>query len=219
MQTKAIENISTRRGGISRARVVVQARVQRLAAALCDKFRRIAPMRAISVIAAFALAMTLSACATHDLGEIESEPDTPAVAAPDVITSEIAMLALGQLGVPYRYGGDNPNEGFDCSGLVGYVYRQSVNVQLPRTTYGLAKLGQSVAATDLNPGDLVFYNTLGRRNSHVGIYLGDERFVHAPSSRGVVRIEDMRLPYWTKRYSGARRVSIESMPQRKSCCS
>ena len=178
-----------------------------------------APMRAASTIATFALALTLSACATHDAGEMESEPDTPAVAAPDVVTSEIAMLALGQLGVPYKYGGDNPDAGFDCSGLVGYVYRQSVDVQLPRTTYGLAKLGQSVAANDLNPGDLVFYNTLGRRNSHVGIYLGDDRFVHAPSSRGVVRIEDMRVPYWARRYSGARRVSIESMPQRKSCCS
>ena len=175
--------------------------------------------KAISGIVIFALALALGGCATHDLGETESEPDTPAVTAPDVITSEIAMLALGQLGVPYRYGGDNPNTGFDCSGLIGYVYRQSVGVQLPRTTYSLAKLGQSVAATDLNPGDLVFYNTLGRRNSHVGIYLGDQRFVHAPSSRGVVRIEDMRLPYWAKRYSGARRVNVESMPQRKPCCS
>ncbi len=194
--------------------------MQRLAAALCDELRRMAPMRAISTIATIALALTLNACATHDVGEIESEPDTPTVAAPDVITSEIAMLALGQLGVPYRYGGDNPNSGFDCSGLVGYVYRQSVGVQLPRTTYGLAKLGQPVAATDLNPGDLVFYNTLGRRNSHVGIYLGDERFVHAPSSRGLVRIEDMRLPYWTKRYSGARRVDLEWVSQspRKTCC-
>lgn len=136
------------------------------------------------------------------------EQTLPAVTAPERISSELALLALGQLGVPYANGGGHPSEGFDCSGLVGYVYSEAAGLRLPRTTEGLAKIGASVGARELAPGDLVFYNTLGRADSHVGIYLGDHRFVHAPSSGGVVRIDDMRQRYWAGRYSGARRVSV-----------
>ncbi len=143
-----------------------------------------------------------------DAADPVREQTLPEVAAPERISSELALLALGQLGVPYANGGGHPSEGFDCSGLVGYVYSEAAGLRLPRTTEGLAKIGASVGARELAPGDLVFYNTLGRVDSHVGIYLGDHRFVHAPSSGGVVRIDDMRQRYWAGRYSGARRVNL-----------
>lgn len=169
----------------------------------------------IALLLAFS---TLAGCASRGgIAPLEESPPVDAVAAPaEVLTSEIAMLALGQLGVPYAYGGAHPTGGFDCSGLVGYVYRQATGISLPRTTQELARTGRKVSTSELEPGDLVFYNTLGRRHSHVGIYLGDQRFVHAPSSGGVVRIEDMRLPYWRKRYNGARRALTELPTQ--MCC-
>ncbi len=118
--------------------------------------------------------------------------------------SEVAFLALALVGSPYAAAGASPETGFDCSGLVAYVYRRAVALNLPRDTFGLARVGQPVA--DPQPGDLLFYNTQGRAFSHVGIYLGESRFVHAPSTGGAVRIEDMRLAYWTRRFDGARRV-------------
>ena len=120
--------------------------------------------------------------------------------------SELSMVALAQLGVPYSNGGNTPEEGFDCSGLVNYVYKQATGLALPRTTFALFKVGRVVEEEGLKPGDLVFYNTLSRAYSHVGIYLGEERFIHAPSSGGVVRIELMRSDYWAQRYNGARRI-------------
>jgi cell wall-associated NlpC family hydrolase len=140
-----------------------------------------------------------------------STPDTPpstAVAPPDVLSSEVALYAVAQLGVPYVYGGASPQPGFDCSGLVRYVFQRTRNVDLPRTTFELARVGQSVPAPALQPGDLVFFNTLRRDYSHVGIYLGEERFIHAPTSGGVVRIESLRADYWVRRFNGARRVDI-----------
>jgi cell wall-associated NlpC family hydrolase len=130
------------------------------------------------------------------------ETGTPA-AAPRV---EAALVALGLLGRPYAFGGATPETGFDCSGLVAYVYREAFRWSLPRTTYEQSRVGVAVESEALGPGDLVFFNTLRRDFSHVGIYLGDARFIHAPSTGGVVRVEDMRLPYWSSRYNGARRI-------------
>ncbi|GAB1578210.1 C40 family peptidase [Bordetella petrii] len=114
--------------------------------------------------------------------------------------------ALDQLGVRYRYGGSSPEEGFDCSGLVAYSAERGLGLKLPRNSSSMALMGTAIERKQLQPGDLVFFNTLGRRYSHVGIYLGDDRFVHSPSSGGVVRIEKMTLAYWAKRYNGARRL-------------
>lgn len=119
--------------------------------------------------------------------------------------SEVAFMALALVGSPYAAGGASPETGFDCSGLVAYVYNRALRLSLPRDTFNLARAGQPV--TELEPGDLLFYNTQGRAYSHVGIYLGESRFVHAPSTGGSVRIEDMRLAYWTRRFDGARRVA------------
>lgn len=118
----------------------------------------------------------------------------------------IASTALNFLGVKYRYGGDDPSTGFDCSGLVNYVAEKSLGLKLPRQSAEIAKHAKVIKRSELKEGDLVFFNTLGARFSHVGIYLGDNKFVHAPRSGAVVRIEDMTIAYWNKRFTGARRI-------------
>ena len=118
---------------------------------------------------------------------------------------EISGTALGLRGVPYRNGGADPN-GFDCSGLVWYVFAQH-GVSVPRTVEDQYKAGGTVDVADLRPGDLVFFNTSSSGASHVGISVGGESFVHAPSSSGVVRVEDLRASYWATRFIGARRLT------------
>lgn len=118
----------------------------------------------------------------------------------------LASTALDFLGIKYRYGGDTPRSGFDCSGLVAYAAEKSLGLKLPRRSADLAHTGKSVPRSQLRKGDLVFFNTLGRRYSHVGIYLGNHKFVHAPHRGSVVRIEDMNEAYWKKHYTGARRL-------------
>lgn len=120
-----------------------------------------------------------------------------------------ANTALDYLGIKYKFGGNAPSSGFDCSGLVNYVAEKSLGLKLPRRSAEIARLGQSVKQNELQKGDLVFFNTSGKRNSHVGIYLGDNQFVHAPSSGSVVRVEDMTINYWKQRYNGARRLASQ----------
>lgn len=125
-----------------------------------------------------------------------------------VDASEVALLALSALGAPYAEGGASPESGFDCSGLVAYVFWRASQLALPRTTLELSRVGHRVGPEELQPGDLVFFDTQRRAYSHVGIYLGGQRFIHAPSSGGEVRIEDMRRDYWVRRFNGARRVAL-----------
>lgn len=120
---------------------------------------------------------------------------------------ELVLRALTFVGVGYRRGGESPETGFDCSGLVRHVYRESLGLVLPRTSREISRAGETIQRDQLQPGDLVFFNTLRRGFSHVGIYLGEHRFVHAPASGGEVRVEDMRQVYWTKRFNGARRIA------------
>jgi cell wall-associated NlpC family hydrolase len=119
---------------------------------------------------------------------------------------DIAADALAAVGVRYRLGGETPQQGFDCSGLVFYVYREARGVTLPRSVQGLRSVGKPVRLRELRPGDLLFYNTRHRPYSHVGIYIGDGRFVHAPRPGARVRVEDFRKAYWRARFDGARRV-------------
>ncbi|HYH41497.1 MAG TPA: C40 family peptidase [Burkholderiales bacterium] len=123
-------------------------------------------------------------------------------------TRELAFHALSHIGVPYRYGGASPESGFDCSGLVQYVYARGAGVALPRSTQRLSEVGASVPTDALEPGDLVFFDTLRKPYSHVGIYLGDQRFIHAPTTGGRVELVDMRDRYWQTRYNGARRIDL-----------
>lgn len=111
------------------------------------------------------------------------------------------------LGIDYQWGGQSPTTGFDCSGLVAHVFLKAYGLKLPRVTYGQAKSGVAVGSEELEAGDLVFFNTLNRPFSHVGIYLGDGRFVHAPKTGAQVRVEKMDNPYWNRRFDGARRLS------------
>jgi cell wall-associated NlpC family hydrolase len=127
--------------------------------------------------------------------------------------SQLAVQAVSMLGVHYKYGGNNPESGLDCSGLVRYVFKETLNKDLPRTAAEISHVGQQVKAQDLQPGDLVFYNTLRRGFSHVGIYLGDNKFIHSPSAGGQVRIESMDLSYWKKRFNGARRIDEQQGEQ------
>ena len=114
--------------------------------------------------------------------------------------------AMTMLGVPYRFGGANPENGIDCSGFVGNVFREGLGLILPRTSAEMSKEGESVDRHELKPGDLVFFNTMRRAFSHVGIYLGNGQFIHAPRAGGRVRVEDMSESYWRKRFNGARRI-------------
>jgi cell wall-associated NlpC family hydrolase len=119
---------------------------------------------------------------------------------------DVSLAAMSLIGTPYRWGGNTPQTGFDCSGLVVYVIKNTRQKNVPRTTSELGKYGQSLALESPAPGDLVFFNTLGESHSHVGIYVGQGRFVHAPTTGGTVRIEEIKNSYWAPRYTEARRV-------------
>lgn len=131
-----------------------------------------------------------------------------ATKAGDAVANVLAG-ALDLIGIRYRRGGTSPDTGFDCSGFVDHVFHQTLGLILPRSAREIAKNSEKVPKDDLQPGDLVFFNTMRRAFSHVGIYLGEHQFVHAPASGGEVRVEDMRTSYWAKRFSGARRIETE----------
>ena len=124
--------------------------------------------------------------------------------------SELVFNAMGFLGVPYRRGGNTVETGFDCSGFVRAMYHQTVGLMLPRSADQQAAATQTIEKGDLQPGDLVFFNTMRRAFSHVGIYIGDNKFIHSPRSGAEVRVEDMRLGYWQARFNGARRVETST---------
>ena len=121
--------------------------------------------------------------------------------------SDLVMNAMGLLGVPYKWGGNTTETGFDCSGLVVSVYQQSIGLLLPRKAEQQAAATETIDTTELQPGDLVFFNTMRRNFSHVGIYVGDGKFIHSPRSGSEVRVEDMSIAYWARRFNGARRVT------------
>lgn len=135
----------------------------------------------------------------QDLGHRAAEFSTRA--------SELAMQAMGMIGIHYKYGGNTPESGLDCSGLVRYVFKEAWGSDLPRTAVEISRVGETINQKDLQPGDLVFYNTLKRGFSHVGIYLGNSKFIHSPSAGGRVRIESMEVSYWKQRFNGARRIN------------
>jgi cell wall-associated NlpC family hydrolase len=116
--------------------------------------------------------------------------------------------AMGLLGVPYRRGGNNESTGFDCSGFVRHLYEKSVGQILPRRAVDQARATEVIDREELKPGDLVFFNTMRRAFSHVGVYVGDGKFIHAPRAGKAVNVEDMRSAYWQKRFNGARRVPV-----------
>ena len=120
--------------------------------------------------------------------------------------SDLVVNALSFLGVKYRYGGDSARSGFDCSGFVRYVYQETLGTVLPHNAAEQAHEGEKIPESQLKPGDLVFFNTLRRAFSHVGIYIGDGQFIHSPRPGQTVRVENLDSPYWAKRFDGARRI-------------
>ncbi len=145
-------------------------------------------------------ALLLAACGS-------APPQRPTPPLPSPLTheqaSDIAIHALGLVGTPYRYGGNTPDGGFDCSGLIGYVYLRTVGLAPPRTVAQLSGFGQSVPAQSLRTGDLVVFG--GRRPHHAGIYVGQGRFVHAPSTGGEVRLDRLNGPHWSRQAVAFRR--------------
>lgn len=125
--------------------------------------------------------------------------------------SDLVISAMNFLGVPYRRGGSSPEQGFDCSGFTRHIFEHSLGLVLPRRAdqqaheAGLLTIGRD----ELRPGDLVFFDTMKRAFSHVGIYVGDGKFIHSPRSGAQVRLEDMRAAYWARRFNGARRAALE----------
>ena len=119
---------------------------------------------------------------------------------------DVILQGLKLVGVRYRLGGNNEDSGLDCSGFVRLVFQDSIGTALPRTAREMSEVGQQIDTSQLKPGDLVFFNTMRRTFSHVGIYLGDNHFMHAPRTGAEVRVESMESSYWMKRYNGARRI-------------
>jgi cell wall-associated NlpC family hydrolase len=155
-------------------------------------------------------AITLAACSsappsspTQTHAPRQPSTATFRLASPDY-ANEIVIFSLGLLDTGYRFGGSNPEAGLDCSGMVSYVVEQVAGKRLPHNAAQIAAVTQPIERSALKPADLVFFNTTGQTYSHMGIYLGDGRFVHAPSSKGSVRIERLDNTYFASRFTGAR---------------
>ena len=171
----------------------------------CD--RTVTKLRGVRTLALAALALVpLAGLAAQPAASHAGPTAERPVAHVLQSAQDLAIYALGLIGVDYRYGGTNPEHGLDCSGLVRYVFQEVVGVTLPRTAREMARLGGRVAPGDLKAGDLVLFNTRSSPFSHVGIYLGDDRFIHAPHRGGEVEIVTMSQRYWQQRYDGARRL-------------
>ncbi|MFM9836217.1 MAG: C40 family peptidase [Methylophilaceae bacterium] len=139
-----------------------------------------------------------------------SDEQSPQVSDWQAKTQEILINAMSLTGIKYKYGGNSPSTGFDCSGFVRYVFSQAVNLALPPTARAISQIGKTVRKDELQPGDLVFFNTLKSAFSHVGIYIGDNKFIHAPRKGAAVRVENMHTSYWESRFDGAQRLEDEA---------
>jgi len=157
--------------------------------------------------------LVLNACGVLPYGMQTSAPVVAKVGAGDTArdgagiddrANDVVLFALGLIETDYRFGGKNPEAGLDCSGMVSYVFEKAVDLRLAGSAADLARQGKPVPAAQLRPGDLVFFNTRNRPHSHVGIYIGDDRFVHAPSSRGKVRSESLKQGWFAARFEEGR---------------
>ena len=149
-----------------------------------------------------------SACTTAPLHDIPVSPKKTEIMSTDAM-NDLAIYAMSLSETPYRYGGNSPELGFDCSGFVRHVFKTSLGLNLPRTTQELSRVGDPLKEEELHPGDLVFFNTQKQPYSHVGIYVGESRFVHAPKTGKAITIVSMRDNYWRRRYDGARRIPLQ----------
>jgi cell wall-associated NlpC family hydrolase len=169
-------------------------------------------MKIFTLLLGTALAWAAPSAHAADIGVADAAPAAATeTAAPDGYLErarEVTIHALALIGVRYKWGADTPEKGFDCSGLVGHVFQEVAGIALPRNSQGISKVGEKVDKSELQPGDLVFFNTRRRPYSHVGIYIGEDRFVHAPRRGSEVQVTSMGGRYWKKRYNGARRLDM-----------
>jgi cell wall-associated NlpC family hydrolase len=157
---------------------------------------------------AFFLFSSLTSMAAEPFTNPMEQTEAPVPARPSWsgVAQEVLVNALSLTGIKYRSGGSSPETGFDCSGFVRYVFQQAASLTLPHSARALAQLGQSIPIKELQPGDLVFFNTLKSTFSHVGIYLGNNRFIHAASAGKSIDVTNLDDAYWSKRFTGARRL-------------
>lgn len=178
-------------------------------------------VRTRASLAAVTISLLISACGTLPPPRFEPTPAQPPTPATQPTrnyftledpahTQEMVVFALGLLDTGYRFGGRNPEAGLDCSGMVSYIVEQISGLRLPHNAARIAESTRPIERADLRPGDLVFFNTMKRRHSHMGIYLGDGKFIHAPSSRGAVRIERLDNRYFAPRIDGIRTLLAEN---------
>ena len=178
---------------------------------MTGRTRRRRGNRCVSRVALLALvalpyAAQANEAATRSLADTAREHAARAAASVWRDARDLGQFALGLIGVRYRYGGDTPVGGLDCSGLIRYVFQQVTGVTLPRTSKELSQVGANVSLDDLQVGDLVFFNTRNYAFSHVGLYLGDNRFIHAPKRGRDVEITTLSREYWQRHFNGARRL-------------
>jgi len=171
---------------------------------------------AVGVVIGCGVIMSNAVQADTVFKDTEVRADVKPEAKPGLIsnvmskTGDVVMNALGMIGLRYRFGGNTPESGLDCSGFVRYVFNDTFGFLLPRRAVEMSRVGTSVETAELRPGDLVFFNTMRHTFSHVGIYIGDNKFVHAPSTGSKIRVDDMTASYWVTRYNGARRIEGNS---------
>jgi len=171
-----------------------------------------------TAVLGLAASLTLAGCATAPADNVGAATAAPARASPDAPPSpqgnELALAAMNFLDRPYQMGGQSLETGFDCSGFTRYLFGHTLGIELPRSVQEQAQASmlRPVARDALQPGDLVFFNTQQRTFSHVGIYLGDGRFIHAPRTGAQIRAESLAASYWSRRYTGARRAVAAAAP-------
>ena len=177
--------------------------------------------RTARLILAAGLALLLAACASAPDRAVDSGPGSEPIplhggragaATPlDLRADDVLMRATGLIGTRYRYGGSTPQTGFDCSGFTTWVFQHAAGIGLPRSARDqFSAAGVAIPREQLRTGDLVFFKQSGRRIDHVGIYVGEGRFVHAPSRGGSVRIDPLNMPHWQRTFEGARRVLVRT---------
>lgn len=161
------------------------------------------------VFFAILLAASSLAHAASPMAETAAQETAPALPDSEDKVQDLLLYALSLNGAHYKFGGDSASTGFDCSGFVSHVFHQTIGLALPHNARAISQEGEKISRAALQPGDLVFFNTLRRAFSHVGIYLGDNRFIHASSTlRGDVMISDLNTKYWAKRFDGGRRFAV-----------
>lgn len=163
-------------------------------------------MPALSAVLIIFMALLLTACVSSPLTSSNSAPGgqlTTPLAISDT-GNEVAIYAVNLIGTGYRFGGKNPQAGLDCSGMVSYIYREAAGIRVNGSAADIARRGKEIDRRQLRPGDLIFFNTMNKPFSHVAIYIGDNRFVHAPSTNGHVRIDRLDNHYYAEHYEMAR---------------